>query len=203
MVFVNVDTQWQSNSFSNWLSRAFNIQRSQSSTDYCKYKCTNGETNVGCNNTQVGLNRFGKSMFGIQQFILCNFVVKALGPYCPKDATLYKFNLADINLVLNLHNKDRNQVSGGMAQGKGEMLSSACRMPKVVENQNDFFNNFPSVLTFLFVFQKVWSDQLAEVACFTAKKCRMIHDRCMSTGKIIKLQLIFAVFRLKLLFFFL
>lgn len=51
---------------------------------------------------------------------------------CPKGASLHEPNQTEINQILNLHNKYRNEVAAGQTPGETGKLQAACRMPRLV-----------------------------------------------------------------------
>lgn len=71
------------------------------------------------------------------------------------------FNSAQIQAILDSHNKCRNDTAGGLVQGyQGERLPSAIKMAKVR-----------------------WSPELARLAEYNVKTCVMAHDLCRSTNE--------------------
>lgn len=92
------------------------------------------------------------------------------------------FNKTLQDLALSIHNNYRNKIANGDIEG----YDRAARMATLVSRKTIQFHqiryfSLNSLKIFIF---KVWSDELAELAALTVKKCAFKHDTCSNTGEI-------------------
>ncbi|XP_065365201.1 antigen 5 like allergen Cul n 1-like [Calliphora vicina] len=73
---------------------------------------------------------------------------------CPADAKMVNINDSLKKILVDAHNAKRNFIAGG----GDSKLSPACRMATMQ-----------------------WDDELAAVAAFNVKQCKMQHDKCRNT----------------------
>ncbi|XP_061402402.1 antigen 5 like allergen Cul n 1-like [Musca vetustissima] len=75
---------------------------------------------------------------------------------CPKDAAMVKIGPKLKNIILTNHNRKRNIIAGGRIA----KFKPACRMATMR-----------------------WDPQLAKIASYNVRQCKMSHDKCRNTPK--------------------
>ncbi|XP_061388582.1 antigen 5 like allergen Cul n 1-like [Musca vetustissima] len=75
---------------------------------------------------------------------------------CPKDAAMVQIGSKLKNIIVNAHNNKRNIIAGG----KVANFKPACRMASMR-----------------------WDPQLAKIASYNVRQCKMAHDKCRNTPK--------------------
>lgn len=81
---------------------------------------------------------------------------KGFGPSCPSDASIIELTPDLKNIIVELHNKYRNQ----QALGQTPNYEPAVRMATIK-----------------------WDPELARLAEMNVRTCMFGHDNCMNTGK--------------------
>lgn len=107
--------------------------------------------------------------------IACNNTGR-FAPSCPSDAAIVKLAQSDINLIVTVHNQQRNKIAGGLVQG----FKSATNMSLVVSPFLNLikYQNFKKIIKF-----QAWDSELAQLAELNVRRCQMKHDICRSTTK--------------------
>ncbi|XP_073835066.1 antigen 5 like allergen Cul n 1-like [Musca autumnalis] len=89
------------------------------------------------------------------QHVACNHTGK-FDSTCSKDAAMVEMNATLRQVILNVHNNKRNYVAGG----KVKKFKPACRMATMK-----------------------WDAELAKIASYNVRQCKMNHDKCRNTAK--------------------
>ncbi|XP_061388583.1 antigen 5 like allergen Cul n 1-like [Musca vetustissima] len=89
------------------------------------------------------------------QHVACNHTGN-FDSTCPKDAAMVQIGQTLQNVIVNAHNNKRNFIAGG----KVAKFKPACRMATMR-----------------------WAPELAKVASYNVRQCKMSHDKCRNTQK--------------------
>ncbi|XP_061397349.1 antigen 5 like allergen Cul n 1-like [Musca vetustissima] len=89
------------------------------------------------------------------QHVACNHTGK-FDSTCSKDAAMVQIGQTLQNIIVNVHNNKRNFIAGG----KVAKFKPACRMATMR-----------------------WNPELAKIASYNVRQCKMSHDKCRNTQK--------------------
>lgn len=105
---------------------------------------------------------------------------QAFDSRCSDDAEFVEMEPGLQQLFLDAHNKVRNQQANGETPG----FEPARKMATMVNSLLFFFNfNLQFAIYSNLISHQTWDDELATLAMYNTKQCKMNHDTCRSTQK--------------------
>lgn len=146
--------------------------------------CPPGAEHVACGRDIVCFSLFLASIayrFGF--CVICVNIAITLQEWnsrCSDDAEFIEFTPQLQQIILDAHNKLRNQQANGDTPGFGP----AKRMATMVKLTSFVMNVcvFATTANFFQISLQTWDEELAHLAKFNTMKCKIEHDECQSTG---------------------